>query len=185
MSRGEQTLFDLTLHDAQRDVQMVTAEGKPVRNLTEGVVSRPIPTQIDDRGSVFELFDLRWNWHDDPLVFSYCFTVRPGRVKGWGLHKQHEDRYVLISGELKLVLFDPRPQSRTYGEICEIWLTESDRRIVNIPRCVWHADHNVSSRDAFVVNFPTMPYDHANPDKFRLPVNTDLIPYRFDEAQGW
>lgn len=27
------------------------------------------------------------DWHPDPLVFSYLFTIRPGFVKGWGLHK--------------------------------------------------------------------------------------------------
>jgi dTDP-4-dehydrorhamnose 3,5-epimerase len=185
MSNLDETLLDLTLRASQRDAQMVTSEGKSVRRLTDGVTPKQIPTQMDDRGTVFELFDSRWNWHAEPLVFSYCFTVAPGRIKGWGLHKQHEDRYVLISGELKLVLFDPRPQSPTYGEVCEIWLTERDRKIVNIPRFVWHADHNVSSRDAFVVNFPTMAYDHKNPDKFRLPVDTDLIPYKFNDQRGW
>jgi dTDP-4-dehydrorhamnose 3,5-epimerase len=185
MCGADNTLIELTLRAAQRDVQMVTDTGRPIGRLTEGVLTKPIPTQLDERGSVFELFDLRWDWHRDPLVFSYCFTVRPGRVKGWGLHKHHEDRYVLISGELKLVLFDPRPNSSTYGEVCEIWLTETDRKIINIPRFVWHADHNVSSRDAVVVNFPTVAYDHKNPDKFRLPIDTDLIPYRFDSCQGW
>ena len=181
----DDSLIDTTLRAAARDRQTVTSDGRSVRKLTEGVSVRQIPTQVDDRGSVFELYDPRWELHPEPIVFAYCFTLRPARVKGWALHKEHEDRYVLLQGQLKLVLFDPRPHSSTYGEVCEIWLTEYDRKVVSIPRFVWHADHNVGSTDVVAVNFPTTPYDHSNPDKYRLPVDTDLIPYQFPVGSGW
>jgi dTDP-4-dehydrorhamnose 3,5-epimerase len=106
--RPDDTLIELTLRAATRDKQTVASEGGRIGRLTEGVSIRQVPTHVDDRGSVFELYDLRWRFHPEPLVFSYCFTLRPGRVKGWALHKRHEDRYVLLKGELKLVLFDPR-----------------------------------------------------------------------------
>jgi len=57
--------------------------------------------------------------------------------------------------------------------------------IVNIPTNVWHADRNIGTTDVLVVNFPTQPYDHAHPDKYRLPLDTDLIPYSFGDARGW
>lgn len=174
--------FDATLTAAIKDPQFVTPEGAPVRRLTHGVTIRDLPTHVDQRGSVMELFDVRWNWHAEALVFAYCFTLRPGVVKGWGLHKEHEDRYVLIQGELELVLYDPRPDSPTVGEVCRLQLTPYRRSIINIPRNVWHADHNIGAVDVLVVNFPTASYDHANPDKYRLPIDTDLIPYRFPEG---
>ena len=60
------------------------------------------------------------------------------------------------------------------------------RQIVNVPRNVWHADHNIGSSDVLVVNLPTTAYDHANPDKYRLPIDTDLIPYKFPpSARGY
>lgn len=173
-----------TLAAARRDRQMATPEGQPVRRLTEGVRIRPLPVQIDRRGSVLELFDLRWAWHPDPLVFAYCFTIRPGIVKGWNLHREHEDRYALIQGEMDLVLYDPRPDSATAGEVCRIILSAEHRCLINVPRNVWHADHNIGSTDVLVVNFPTRPYDHASPDKYRLPLDTDLIPYSFGNGVG-
>jgi dTDP-4-dehydrorhamnose 3,5-epimerase len=42
------------------------------------------------RGSVIELFDQLWDGHPDPIEYAYCFTVRPGFGKGWGLHRHHE-----------------------------------------------------------------------------------------------
>jgi dTDP-4-dehydrorhamnose 3,5-epimerase len=64
-------------------------------------------------------------------------------------------------------------------------VSEYDRKLVNIPRNVWHADHNIGSKDLLVVNFPTLVYDHANPNKLRLPIDSDLIPYEFGSAKGY
>lgn len=175
----ELSLLDTTLAAALQDRATVTPAGKGLQRLTEGVVIRRLPTHTDARGTVTELYDTRWDFHADPLVFAYTFTVRPGVVKGWGLHRRHEDRYAILQGEMELVLFDPRPESSTYGEVCRIVMSEADRCIVNIPTHVWHADHNIGNRDVLVVNFPTMQYDHAAPDKWRLPIDTPLIPHRF------
>jgi dTDP-4-dehydrorhamnose 3,5-epimerase len=56
---------------------------------------------------------------------------------------------------------------------------------MNIPAGVWHADRNIGDKDAVVVNFPTIQYDHADPDKYRLPLDTDQIPHKFDNPRGW
>jgi dTDP-4-dehydrorhamnose 3,5-epimerase len=178
------SLLDQTLAAARRDQQMATPEGQAIRRLTEGVRIRSLPTHTDQRGTVCELYDLRWAWHDEPLIFAYCFTIRPGIVKGWNLHREHDDRYALILGEMELVLYDPRPESSTSGELCRLVLSGSQRCLVNIPRNVWHADHNIGTTDVVVVNFPTIAYDHAKPDKYRLPLDTDLIPYSFGNARG-
>jgi dTDP-4-dehydrorhamnose 3,5-epimerase len=177
-------LLEMTLAAARRDRQMAMPSGKPAARLTEGVVIRDLTTIADERGSLVELYDPRWNYHPDPLVFSYSFTIRPGYVKGWNLHKEHEDRYAILQGEMALVLFDLRPDSTTYGEVCKIILSERHRRLVNVPKLVWHADHNIGDKDVVVINYPTLPYDHANPDKYRLPIDTDLIPYSFEGARG-
>lgn len=136
-------------------------------------------TQIDDRGSVCEMFDPRWGWSHAPLVFTYMFTLRSGRVKGWGMHKLHEDRYFVQFGELELVMYDAREDSPTRGLVARVMLTEWNRGLMNIPAGVWHANYNPGLKDAVVINFPTRPYDHENPDKYRLPPDTDQIPFKF------
>jgi dTDP-4-dehydrorhamnose 3,5-epimerase len=178
-------LLERTLRAARRDVATVANSGAVLGPLTHGVSIRQATTHSDRRGAVVELFDPRWNWHPDPLVFAYSFTIRPGFAKGWNLHKEHEDRYVIMFGEMELVLFDPRADSPTYGQICRLVLGERHRCLVNIPKNVWHADRNIGSTDVVGINFPTTQYDHANPDKYRLPLDTDLIPYKFEDVRGW
>ena len=91
----------------------------------------------------------------------------------------------MISGELELVLYDPRPESSTYGKICKVYLSGARPALINVPRHVWRADHNIGTGDLIVVNFPTIQYDHSSPDKYRLPIDTDLIPHDFGPAKGW
>ena len=176
---------DKTLQEALADRQTVSSDGKSVKQLADGVTFRDAVTHFDDRGSVVEMFDPRWHWHPDPLVYVYCFTIRPGMVKGWGLHKKHEDRYFILQGTMEIVLYDIRSDSPTYKQVSKVTLSENRRRLMNVPAFVWHSDHNIGSGDVVVVNFPTTPYDHENPDKFRLPLDTDLIPYSFGDAKGW
>lgn len=168
-----------------RDIKTVNPDGKNVRSIIEGVVIRDLTLHTDDRGTVCELYDPRWGVNPDPLVFSYFYTIRPGWVKGWAHHKIHEDRYCIMQGEMKVVLYDTRPDSPTYGMINEVYLSEHRRQLMTIPRFVWHADENVGLKDVMIVNFPTIQYDHSNPDKYRLPLDTDLIPYKFPNAKGF
>jgi dTDP-4-dehydrorhamnose 3,5-epimerase len=182
---GDEDLLAATLAAAVRDAQTVTAGGERTAPGIHGVSQRRSPTHVDDRGMVVEMLDPRWKWHPDPIVTSYVFTLRPGHAKGWALHKEHEDRYFLVFGELQLVLYDVRPDSPTCGQISSLVLSEYDRSIINIPAFVWHGTRNLGSRDVVAVNFPTAPYDHANPDKFRLPIDTPLIPYSFEGTPGW
>ena len=167
------------------DRQTVTAAGERLDPLPFGVKLRDTPTHVDERGSVCELYDPRWGWHRDPLVFAYTFTVRPGWVKGWGMHKLHEDRYCLLYGEMMVVLYDGREDSPTRGLVAKVALSSYRRQLINIPAGVWHADHNIGTIDCAVINFPTIPYDHAAPDKVRLPLDSDQIPYRFEGVRGF
>lgn len=165
---------------AVKDRQMVTAAGDAVtKGMPHGMSFRPTPIQLDDRGKLVEMYDPRWNWHPDPLVYVYYSTLRPNVVKGWALHETHEDRYFVVSGHMELVTYDIREDSPTYKQVHRITLSGDTPGILNIPIHVWHADVNVGDTEVFLANMPTLPYDHANPDKLRLPLDTPHIPYDF------
>lgn len=167
----------------RRDLQTVDAGGRRLDRLPDGVVLRDLVTHTDDRGTVCELYDDRWGVHPSPAVFAYTFTIRPGKAKGWGMHREHEDRYAFLSGELEVVLYDGREDSPTSGLEVHLFLSELHRRLLVIPRGVWHAERNPGTVDVRVVNFPSIPYDHTNPDKYRLPLDTDELPV--DLGPGW
>jgi dTDP-4-dehydrorhamnose 3,5-epimerase len=166
-----------------RDSRTVTDDGQRLEPLPEGVQLRDLVTHADHRGTVCELFDPRWGVQPDPMVFAYMFTIRPGLAKGWGVHREHHDRYAFLSGELELVLYDEREDASTRGLTATLVLSELRRRLVTIPPGVWHAERNIGRTDVAVVNFPTTPYDHGEPDKYRLPLDTDELPVA--KTRGW
>lgn len=170
----------------ERDRATVTADGERLAALPDGAILRDLVTQTDERGTVCELYDLRWGVNPDPLVFAYTFTIRPGAAKGWGVHRAHEDRYAFLSGELEIALYDERVGVPTSGLEARIFLSERRRQLLVIPRGVWHAERNIGTNDVVVVNFPTIPYDHSSPDKYRLPLDTKELPVELGPAwNGW
>jgi dTDP-4-dehydrorhamnose 3,5-epimerase len=109
----------------------------------------------------------------------YQTTIRPGQVKGWVLHLAQDDRLFFSFGDVRVVLFDARTDSPTFERLNVHYFGESNRALLRIPRGVYHAIQNVGERDVVFVNCPTAPYRHEEPDKYRLPLDTERIPYRF------
>ena len=157
----------------------MTAGGKRIRSIISGVEIREAVTHPDDRGELCEIFNPAWGIAPEPLVYAYMSTVRPGKIKGWVYHKEQMDRIFIASGHLRVVLFDLREESPTHGVINEFFFTERNRALITFPIRVAHAIQNIGSTDALFINLPTRPYNHVNPDKYRIPVSAGVIPYDF------
>jgi dTDP-4-dehydrorhamnose 3,5-epimerase len=168
-----------SLSAATQFEQTVTEKSEPIGDLIDGVVRRSSITHPDERGTLTEIFNPAWDFSDDPLVYVYQVTVRPGQIKGFVLHKSYSDRLFFSLGTLKVVLYDDREDSPTRGMLNEVFFSEESRGHLVIPPNVWHAVQNVGTTDALFVNCPTKPYDHADPDKWAMPKDSDLIPYSF------
>jgi dTDP-4-dehydrorhamnose 3,5-epimerase len=166
------------LEEARKDAQTVTGEGVPVGEPIAGVRLHRPPTQADHRGTLVELYDERWEFTEEPLVYAYLVTAAPGSARGWVVHTKQDDRLFFASGRLKVALYDGRRDGPTFGRLNIFHLGTHDRALLLIPAGVWHSVRNVGPEEASFVNFPTRPFDHADPDKYRLPLDTDLIPYR-------
>lgn len=173
------------MSEPKPDVQTVTAEGEAVASRIAGVNLRLAVTHPDERGEVCEIYNPAWGFHEEPLVYVYQICIRPQRVKGWVVHYEQDDRLFVSLGTVKIVLYDDRAGSPTQGMLNEIYLGERKRGLIVIPKGVFHAIQNVGDTDAILVNLPTRAYNHARPDKLRLPLDTDRIPYSFENRQGW
>jgi dTDP-4-dehydrorhamnose 3,5-epimerase len=159
-----------------RDQQTVNASGERLEPTIEGVLLNTPAVHVDHRGRVFEFYSGPSAFWAEPIVFGHVSSVRPNAFKGWGLHFYKDDRYTLISGEILVVLWDSRMDSSTRGVVQRVFLSPDMNRQVLIPAGVWHAMINLSSVEAFVINMPTQPYDHANPDKVRLARTSPVVP---------
>lgn len=168
-----------------RDAQTVAPDGQSARRQIEGLTIRPLLTQVDRRGEVVEMYNPAWNVHSMPMVFAYQATIRPKAIKGWVVHREQDDRIFTSLGVMRWVFYDDRKESPTYRLLNQFTFSERNRSLIVIPAGVYHAVQNVGETEAFFVNFPTKPYCHKNPDKYRLPPKNDLIPFDFDDPMSW
>jgi dTDP-4-dehydrorhamnose 3,5-epimerase len=164
------------LEFAVKDRATVTSDGEPVREPIAGVSVHHPRTQADERGTLCEVYDSRWGFTDEAVTFVYVVTINPGQVKGWSVHLAQDDRMFFEAGTTRLTLYDGRRASETFGNVNVLHAGAHDRALVRIPPGVYHAVRNVGDDVAVFLNLPSHPYDHGAPDKYRLPLDTLVIP---------
>ena len=151
--------------------------------MIEGVLIKKLKVIPDERGRLMEM--LR---SDDSLFIKfgqiYMTSTYPGVVKAWHYHNKQTDNIVAVKGMLKLVIYDPREGSKTKGEVSEFFIGEHNPVLVQVPNGLYHGWKCVSESEAIVINCPTEVYDYEEPDEFRLPYDSEEIPYDWSLKHG-
>jgi dTDP-4-dehydrorhamnose 3,5-epimerase len=149
----------------------------------EGVKVRPLRFLPDERGYLMEI--LRSDWEEfERFGQVYVTAAYPGVVKGWHYHKLQTDHFVCIHGMAKVVLYDRREGSPTQGEVNEFFIGERNPSLIKIPSEVVHGFKGVGPDVALIINVPTELYNYEEPDEYRLPYDTDEIPYDWAVKHG-
>lgn len=166
-----------------KDVPTVRPDGSRLEPLIAGVVVRHQAPVEDERGGIVEVYRPSWGVHDEPLVYVYQITIMPGVVKGWVQHEHQDDRLFVSRGRVRFALYDDREGSPTRGRLNVFTITDRHRALVVIPKLVFHGVENVGLEEAVCINMPTRPYAHDDPDKSRLPLVNDRIPFDFGRGR--
>lgn len=142
--------------------------------MIRGVAVRPLRQIADERGKVMHMLrrDDPWFERFGEIYFS---VVNPGVVKGWHLHKKMTLNYAVVSGQIKLVLYDARPKSPTRGQVQVIATGQENYALVTVPPGVWNGFQGISSFPAIVANCSTVVHD---PEEIvRIDPDSKDIPY--------
>ncbi len=148
--------------------------------MIEGVKVKKLKVVTDQRGRLMEI--LR---SDDTIFLQfgqvYMTTALPNVVKAWHWHKLQTDSFTCVSGKIRLALYDARKDSPTYKEVNEFIISPEDPVLVQIPSLVYHGFKCISAAEAIVVNTVTKPYNHKNPDEYRLDPYENDVPYDWNK----
>ena len=158
--------------------------GRRLATGIEGVVYSRAVSHVDHRGSLTEAVNFDDPFWDEPIVYSYCFTIRPGRIKGWGMHRKQADRYFLAHGNVRVVLFDGRVASPTHGTFAQFHLTDAVARAAADPARRVARRPELGRHGGRAVNFPTRAFDREQPDKHRIDPASGEIPFDFTLPDG-
>lgn len=132
----------------------------------------------DKRGDLFELVTTR-DEAIEPMVHAYQVWAEAGSVRGWVYHARQTDRLCFTGGAFEVALYDMRNESRTAGALISLTVGAETPVRLSIPALVAHAVRNLGAERASFINLPTRVYQHDAPDKFRLSMDSGLIPLRW------
>ena len=149
--------------------------------MIEGVVITPLRQIPDERGKIMHMLRC-----DDPEFERfgeiYFSMVYPGAIKAWHVHSAMTLNYATIVGMIKLVLYDPRPDSPTHGKIQEIFMGDQHYVRVKVPPNVYNGFKGIGNVAAIVANCSTLPHD---PNEIsRIDPFTTEIPYSWEIKHG-
>ncbi|MDI6642150.1 MAG: dTDP-4-dehydrorhamnose 3,5-epimerase family protein [Elusimicrobiota bacterium] len=153
--------------------------------MIDGVILKDLIVHKDRRGKLFEIL------RSDEKIFvkfgqAYVTVCNPGWVKAWHYHKNQIDNFCVIRGKARIVLYDLRAKSTTYRQINEFVLSDTHPKLLIIPKGVVHGFESIGKKEAWILNLPTKPYNRTQPDEYRLPVNSDEVPYKpWKNKKGW
>ena len=170
--------------EGTRDRAHRNADGSLRASGLEGVEYERVERHSDHRGSLIELVNFQHPFWREPIVHGEFVTTRPGRIKGWGMHKHSTDRYFVATGKMRVVLFDGRVDSPTHRRFAQFHFTDDSPGMLRIPPGVWHANQNWGDTDAVFVNFPTEPHSYDAPDKYRIDPHSGEIPFDWSLLDG-
>jgi len=147
------------------------------------VRTKKLRVMADERGWLMEILRA-----DETELFSkfgqvYVSATYPGVVKAWHYHRIQVDYFACIAGMVKLVLIDTREDSPTCGAVNEFFLGTQNPMLVQVPNLVYHGWKCISTEPSLVVNVPTEPYRHSDPDEYRLEPHGTL-PYDWTRKDG-
>lgn len=165
------------MEQGRKDPQTVTASGSRAQPFNiSGVRVIPLNNVLTRSGAVTELF--RTDWPELTITPRHVIlaTMNPGGTTDWHRHSQQTDHLIAISGNIKLVLWDGREQSETKGQHDVIRFGALRPLIAVVPPGVWHGLRNESGSIAHYINVNDVPYNHADPDNYRLEVEAGKAP---------
>ena len=92
---------------------------------------------LDERGMIMHML------RNDDKIFTkfgeiYFSCTFPRAIKAWHLHKRMTLNYAVVFGKIKLVLFDDKKKSKTYGKIQEIFLSTENYKVITVPPLIWN-----------------------------------------------
>ncbi|MCK4781666.1 dTDP-4-dehydrorhamnose 3,5-epimerase family protein [Candidatus Parcubacteria bacterium] len=144
--------------------------------MINGVLILPLKQIPDERGKIMLMLKANDPYFEKfgQVYFSFVY---PNVIKGWHLHKKMTLNYAVISGMIKLVLYDQRKESSTKGELIELFIGEDNYVLVQIPPGIVNGFKGIGVKPSIVVNCPTMDYD--TDEIIRIDPFENDIPYNW------
>jgi dTDP-4-dehydrorhamnose 3,5-epimerase len=90
---------------------------------------------------------------------AYFSSVLNNDIKGWKKHKKMVLNLVVVSGEIKFVIFDDRENSKTKNNFFDVTLSLNNYQRLTVPAGVWMAFQGKSDSTNLLLNLASIEHD--------------------------
>ncbi len=123
---------------------------------------------------------------DDEQLLSHfgqtTFTVAyQGTIKAFHRHERQDDLWFIATGKARVVLYDTREASATFGKTQVIHAGAGDYKLICIPVGVAHGYQVLSEEPVLLFYHTTASYHAQKPDEFRIPYNDPAIAFDWNK----
>lgn len=148
--------------------------------MIEGVKIKELTVYGDYRGDFREILKDDEGLMSDIRQISLSRT-KPGIIKAFHWHKYQDDIFYVSKGDIKVVLYDKRNNSKTEGTTQVLDMGESySPTALFIPRGVLHGYKVMGEKEAEVIYIMNNTYDPKNPDEERVPHDDPEVKFNWD-----
>jgi len=127
-------------------------------DILEGVTSNPLKIIQHPKGNIMHALK-----QSDPGFHgfgeAYFSTVINGEVKGWKMHHNMILNLVVPVGEIRFVLFDERPNSKSKGKFWQTIIGAREYQRLTVPPLIWMAFQGVGNDLNLLLNIASIQHD--------------------------
>jgi dTDP-4-dehydrorhamnose 3,5-epimerase len=147
----------------------------------DGVKIVPLRQIVDERGKIMHMLKAT-DEHFIGFGEIYFSCAWPGTIKAWHVHTSMTVNNAVISGRAKLVMYDRRPDSRTHGELQEVFLGEDNYVLVQMPPGIANGYKAYGDKMVILANCASEP--HRPEEMIRIDPLSAEIPYDWSLRDG-
>ncbi len=144
--------------------------------MIEGVKLRQLNTFPDERGCVLHFLKAS-SPEFQSFGEAYFSITNPSVIKAWKWHKGKSQNLVVVSGEVKFVIYDNRENSSTHGIVNEYKLSRQDYKLLTLPESIWYGFQTISNTESIISNISNIEFGAS--ESKTLDIQTEEIPYRW------
>ena len=143
--------------------------------MINGVIIESLKIIPNEKGNIFHLINKNSTGYCG-FGEVYISSVKKNIVKGWKKHSKMVMNLFVPYGEIKIVIFDDRDNSSTFGNFLEERLSRKNYNKITIPNGLWVAFQGLSSDDNLLINFSNIKHNPNESENIEI----DQIKYSWD-----
>ena len=87
---------------------------------------------------------------------AYFSTIEPNAIKAWKCHREMVLNILVPIGEVKFILYDDRPKSKTNGNFLEVVLSQKNYQRLTVPPMIWMGFQGMSNDVSMLFNLASI-----------------------------